>query len=113
MFHPRAARLNRHSAYPVHSCDELDGGEEIGGASVVAGCDAAEAFQAADEALDLVALPVAGFVVAGGMLSGRVWRDHRLGAEGGDRFAQLLGVVGTVGEDIAGALAFQQRSGRG
>ncbi len=80
---------------------------------VVAGCDASALFDAAEEALDAVSLLVEPFVIAVLALSVASGWDDGIAALGDDEVVQSVGVVGFVGQDIAGGQAFDQVAGRG
>ena len=58
------------SVEPEYGGDELDCGEESAGELVVAGCDSAEVFEIAEEALDEVTLAIEGEI--GGALDNAV-----------------------------------------
>ena len=51
-------RTNRHSSHPDHDAGEVECGEEVNGAAVIACGDVPEVFELVEEALDAVAQPV-------------------------------------------------------
>jgi hypothetical protein len=69
---------------------------------IVAGCNTPKVLEAAEHALDDVTSLVGVFVVAMGMLAGRIWRDHRLDPSLREFLAQAVGVIGPVGENSLG-----------
>jgi transposase, IS6 family len=91
----------------------VKGGEEVDGASVVAGGDVSEVFELVEEALD----PIWQFVGDGVMrdedLAGAEGRDNRRRSGLADEFAQGIGVIGLVGDDRGCAAAGEQLGSRG
>ena len=89
----------------------MDHCEEVGSQLVVAGGDAAEVFELAEEALDRVALFVERAVE--GALFGAIGSGLDDGSGAGllDRVVEVLGVVGGVGDDRSGSEAFDQFGG--
>lgn len=88
--------------------DQDDEGFEADGGLVVAGGEAAEVLELAGEALDHMALVVEMAVVGDDAGPARMRRDHRFGAEGRDRGADAIGVVGGIGDHVLGRLALEQ-----
>lgn len=98
----------------------MDEGEEVDGAAIVACGAASEVFELVEAAFDAVAQLVDGWIVGEGMLAGGIGWNDGFGAAVGDDGAQSAAVVGGVGDDVAGAVAFEagpalgsrRRSGR-
>ena len=65
----------------------------------MAGSNAPEVFEAAEHRLDDVTSFVGAFVVAMGMLAGRVWRDDCPDPSLREFLAQAVGVIGPVGKN--------------
>ena len=105
-----ATRLNRHSAHPYHCAGEVDEGEEVDGAPVVAGGDTPEVLEFVEAPLDAVSQAIDISVVVIGLCSSGMRRDDGGCADCGNRLAQRSGVVSTVAKNITGALAGQQYS---
>ncbi len=78
---------------------------------VVAGGDAAELFELAEEALDAVAFPVEARVA--GVFDGPVGprRDDGLGPDPAQGLVEVVGVVGLVGDDGGGPEPLEKRGG--
>lgn len=101
-------RLNRHSAQPEQGASEVEKGEEVSVAPVVASGDAPEVLELVEAAFNAVALPVAVGVVGDGHLAVAFGRDHRLHAQAGKPGAQRVGIIGTVRDGPFGADACEQ-----
>lgn len=68
---------------------------------MVSSCDTVEVLEPAEHPLDDVAAFVCVFIVAMWMLTGRIWRDHRLDMACGQFIAQAPGIVGSIGQRAA------------
>lgn len=64
--------------------------------------DASEVLEAAEEALDDVAVAIGHGIVAVGMLAVRLWGDDDLAATLGEPVTQGAGIVGAVGDELLG-----------
>jgi hypothetical protein len=71
----------------------------------MAGSNAPEVFEAAEHRLDDVTSFVGAFVVAMGMLAGRVWRDDCPDPSLREFLAQAVGIIGPVGQNSLGPMA--------
>lgn len=91
--------LNRHP--PSDGGGDKHGGQEVVGPFVVSGCDAPEVLDAAEHPFDGVAAPIGNGVLGVGMFARRVGRDDGFAASFGEPVAQLAGVVGAVGQELA------------
>ena len=88
---------------------ECDGGQEVGGELVVAGCHPAEVLEAAERVLDQVAAAVAPPVMADGPFAVAAAGNDRSGALCTQRAAERIRVVSLVGDQVAhGPGAFEQ-----
>ena len=76
-----------------------DGGAEIGGVDLAAGCDAPELLELAEEALDLVALSVDRRIDGALDLAVSLGRDVSLSAAGAHQIDDGLGVVASIGDE--------------
>src|SRR5688572_2132244 len=87
--------------YGSTDCGDVEGAEERAGELVVSGCDGSADLEMADHALDPVALLVDAAVPAdlGGACGAR--RDDRPDCTLGQVFADWVGVVGFVAEEMA------------
>ena len=101
-------RLNRHLAHPDHSTGEIEAGEEVDGAAVVACGDVAKMLEFIEEALDPIAQPVGDGVMWNDDFARRFGRDDGFSAGFGDEVAQRVAIVGFVGNDAASAEVGQQ-----
>ena len=88
-------------------------GEEVYCFSVVSGCDASEVFDLVEVALDAVSVFVDFGVIADEALSSWIAGYDGLGLDVGDAVADGIGVVGCVGEHMAGPKPLHQRQGPG
>jgi len=86
---------------------------EVDGSAIVTGSEAPEMLQAAKASFDLVAILVGGCVVGDEDLAVSLGRDHRLGLHAGNQFAQVVAVIGFIGEYRGGLLSFQEIGGGG
>ena len=84
-------------------CCECDSGEEVSAELVVSGGDAAEILEAAEGVFDQMTLLVAGFVVSDFAFAIGPARDHRNGSGFAKAFAQGVGVIAFVGDQISQA----------
>ena len=91
----------------AHYC-EVDEGEEVNVATVVASCKSSEVFELVEATLDSVACFVYLGVARDRCLAEASWWDHRHHAGGDDSFADLVAIVGLVGNDPTTDDAFQQ-----
>ena len=108
--HP-GSRLNRHLAHPDHGTGEMDAGEEVDGAAVVAGGDMPEVLELVDEALDAIAQFVCLLVMRDVDVARALGGDHRFGASFGNALTQGIAVIGLVADDGA-SLEVGQQGGR-
>lgn len=69
-------------------------------------------FKAAEEAFDADALPVGGEIVCVRVLERSIWRDHQLAARVLQPFTQGLGIISSVGKQIARATQVVSIAGR-
>jgi hypothetical protein len=90
-------RLRTQSGPPDDNCGDHDGGGEVGCELVVAGGDASPILEAAEHALDEIALAVGGLVERMMSLAGRIIRDDRNRAAFEKKATQTIAVVGGVG----------------
>src|SRR5262249_36660767 len=109
----KVTRKNRHLAHPDHRAGEVQGGEEIDGASVVACGDVAKVFEPVEETLDPVAQSVGEAVMRDDELAGRDRGDHSLCPGLGDHLAQGIAVVSLIGNDPGRRLAGEEIGGGG
>lgn len=86
----------------------MDEGEEVLGAAVVSGCEAPEVLEPVEATFDAVAQPVDCLVVRDRYFAGASRGDHRFGVHVGDGLAQVVVVIGPVGQYGLGAEAFEQ-----
>jgi hypothetical protein len=84
----------------------MDCGVIVAGELVVAGGDASEVLEPAEHALDAIALAVEGAVVRDGRGAAAGRWDDGAGAALGQPAAQGVGVIGTIGQEMA------ERAGR-
>ena len=110
---PDFARQNRHSSHPYDSRSDVYEGLEVYCFSVVSGCDAPEVFDLVEVALDAVSVLVDFGVIADEALSPWIAGDDGLGLDVGDAVADGIGVVGCVGQHMAGPKPLHQRQGPG
>ncbi len=80
---------------------------------LVSGCDAAEVFELVEEALDEVALFVEIGVVGRNASAGSIEGNDSLSLGMGDGAAEVIGVIGLIGEDVLGGQTIDQRLGLG
>src|SRR6266568_6298093 len=106
--HPLLTRLNRHLSHPDHSTGEMEAGEEVDGAAVVACGDVAKMLEFVEEALDPIAQRVGDGIMRNDEITRRFGGDDRLGAGFGDEVAQRIAIVSFVGDDATGAEIGQQ-----
>ena len=96
------ARQCLHLGEPCHGAGERDEGLEGGHGLFAAQGDAAETFDAVEEALDEVALLVERPVNGQAPGAGRILLDLCTSAEFlGDKVAQAIGIVTGIGDDVA------------
>jgi hypothetical protein len=50
--------MQRETLPPSHPCGDADGGHEVDGKAVIAGCDTPEVFETSEHALDGIAVAV-------------------------------------------------------
>lgn len=81
---------------------EADGAHEVFDVAIEAGCDAPPVLEAAEHALDDVALLVDGAVVIILELAVFARRDDGLGASSNQPFPQSLAVIALVGDEVGG-----------
>jgi hypothetical protein len=93
-------RLRTQSGPPDDEGGEHDGGGEVGCKLVVAGGDASPILEAAEPALDEVALAIGGLVERMMSLGGRIVRDDRNRAAFEKKATQTIAVVGGVGMSL-------------
>jgi cation transport ATPase len=91
------SRLRTQSGPPDDNGGDHDGGGEVGCELVVAGGDASPILEAAEHALDEIALAVGGLVERMMSLAGRIIRDDRNRAAFEKKATQTIAVVGGVG----------------
>ncbi len=90
----------------------MDGGQEVAGELVEAGCDAAEVFQLAEEALDEVALTVERRVDGSLELAVAACRDVGLPSGLAHQIDDSLSIVAAVGDESAGRRKVGQKGWR-
>jgi hypothetical protein len=90
-------RLRTQSGPPDDDDCEHDGGGEVGCEFVVAGGDASPILEAAEHALDKIALAIGVLIERMKSLAGRVVRDDRNRAAFEKKATQTIAVVGGVG----------------
>jgi hypothetical protein len=86
----------------------VDKGEEVDCSSVVSCGDVAEVFEFVEASFDTVSRFVDLEVVGDRALSGRVARDDSRRPDIGDEAAEVIAVVGLVGEDMIWLEAIEQ-----
>ena len=117
---PTVARASKHPRVRTQlapakdsSCDE-NAGQEVCDEFVVASGDASEVLEAAEHALDAVALSVGRLVVDDGKSATGVQGNDGFGAGAIHKLAQAVGVVALVGEQAAHASgALHEAGGHG
>lgn len=87
---------------PYDGGDDEDSGEEDISALVVAGVDASEVLEVAEEAFDAVALLVSDRIVGVRVLARGIWRDDGLAAAFAEPIAQGRCVIGAIGKQASG-----------
>src|SRR3712207_5565479 len=101
-------RPRGHSSEPEDDGGDGDDGEVVASGLLIARRHAAELLELADAAFDemtfLVEVPVEGQAPGAGGIA----RDNRLGAYRRDGVADVVGVIGGVGDDGFGGLPLQQ-----
>ena len=93
------------------SGDELNGGKEVSGRFVVAGCDCAIMFDLIEEPLDEIAFSIESEVAVSFGRAINLWWDDRGDPPLGQGLDQAVGVVGLVGEQSPHVDIFDQRFG--
>lgn len=86
----------------------MDECEEVFGSSVVSSGEAPEVLELVEASLDAVAEPVDGRVVGDGDLAGACRGDDGFGVHGCDGLAQVVVVIGPVGQHGLRLEAFEQ-----
>ena len=89
----------------------MDEGLEVYCFSVVSGCDAPEVLDLVEAAFDAVSVFVDFGVMADEALSRRIAGDDGFSPDVGDTVANGIGVVGRVGQHMAGPEPLHQRQG--
>ena len=97
-----APRVRTHSNPVTDDGCEAKCSHEIGGVFVVSGGDAAEVLEASEHALDCVAVPVAGFIKIMELLAVGLVGNDGLDAAAYEPSTPMIGIVGLVGEQVAG-----------
>ena len=87
---------------PESCCGESDGCEEVSCELVISCGDGAEMFEFVEEALDQIALAIEAEIDGTADADVALAGDVGLGAAGFDQIDDGLGVIATVGDDIAG-----------
>lgn len=83
-------------------CSESDEAHEVGEEFVISGGDAAELLEFIEEAFDAVSFLVDGAIISVLMSALRHGRNDRGRVVVEDGVVQAVGVIGAIGEDIAG-----------
>lgn len=94
----RWPRVETHSGPPQDDGCDFDGGEEVSGELVVAGCDASEILEGAEGPFDPVALTIGVAVVGDRPLAGGGGGDDGLGLLRLQGTSQAVGVISLVGD---------------
>lgn len=89
----------------------MDHGEKVAGGFFIAAGDAAEVFDLVDEALDHMALFVEVLVVGDRLSAGGVGGDHGDAALLGHSGAEVVAVIGGIGDQEVGREIRDQRLG--
>ena len=95
---PSQLRVETHSGPPEDDGCDFDGGEEVSGELVVAGCDAPEVLEGAEGPFDPVALAIGVAVVGDRPLARGGGGDDGLGLLRFQGASQAVGVVSLVGD---------------